>query len=796
MSPNLSSGDALEPLRIALARLQRAPEAERPQAEQDYMQELVSACEECIRRNPAGLEDLTAPVPMELLRVAPHRQQVRYYRAVAAGLRDRLAEAVAQLEALLDEPDLDQERRGRALNAAGLFSQGLGDYQRARDYYNSSQQIWAELGNTLRQGIALTNMGALHYDLHEYDQAERCFLAAAELFTRAESPYHQAQALNELGLLQRDRGNWDAALDYLQRAEALCQQAEAPELRARVVNNQGEVLLLCGEYDAAEAALNRAEAEMGTRVYLVDVHINRGLIAEASGKYGKAIEHYQRALALAGAIERAEVLPLIHYRTGRVYERLRCDEQARSCYAAALAEVEARRAPLRDEGLQIGLMGRWQQIYEAMIRLCAKNGDSAGAFAYAERARARAFADLLARRRDSPPTAGVEPVSAAEACAALEPGDLLLVYVALGLHGPQSELLRAMPDRAAALRTCLEPSTDLFALALTQTRIQLVVCKLDNPNKLESPWGQAGDGGRFLRQQTLRTLDAKLLEPLAPQLTDSQRLIIVPHGPLHQVPFAALCDSAGRALLDRTPRLLLAPSATVLVRVLSARRGAPTRPCLALGYDSPGAGLGQAEAEARAVADILGGAAWCGRPDTLERLREAARDYRVLHLACHGEFLPDDPLGSWLEVGPGQRLSAADVLTTFRCQDSADYGLQADLVTLSACRSGVSRVLRGDEPMGLVRAFLSAGARAVLVTLWRVDDVSSRLLMERFSSELVARGDPAAALRAAQQALRDTPRDTLRETVRAWNTTAELPSGERPYADPQHWAAYVLIGAA
>jgi len=85
-------------------------------------------------------------------------------------------------------------------------------------------------------------------------------------------------------------------------------------------------------------------------------------------------------------------------------------------------------------------------------------------------------------------------------------------------------------------------------------------------------------------------------------------------------------------------------------------------------------------------------------------LAEAARNVRVLHLACHGEFLPDDPLSSWLEIGPGERLSAADVL--------ANYKLQADLVTLSACRSGVYQVLRGDEPMGLVRAFLAARGRS------------------------------------------------------------------------------------
>jgi CHAT domain-containing protein len=266
--------------------------------------------------------------------------------------------------------------------------------------------------------------------------------------------------------------------------------------------------------------------------------------------------------------------------------------------------------------------------------------------------------------------------------------------------------------------------------------------------------------------------------------------VVVPHGPLHQLPFAALLDSAGQPLLEIAPDLRYAPSTTLLLHARS-QQAAPKAACLALGYDgAAGRRLRHTEAEAAAVARLCGGEAWRGAPRMTGHLRDAAGAYRWLHLACHGEFNLDEPLRSWLEIGPGERLSAATVLDQF--------ALNADLVTLSACRSGVSRVLRGDEPMGLVRAFLSAGAHAVLVTLWPVEDISARILMERFYRALLADGDPAAALHKAQRALRHLTLAEAREILAGWGEdVADMPAEDatQPYADPAFWAAYALIGA-
>jgi CHAT domain-containing protein len=145
---------------------------------------------------------------------------------------------------------------------------------------------------------------------------------------------------------------------------------------------------------------------------------------------------------------------------------------------------------------------------------------------------------------------------------------------------------------------------------------------------------------------------------------------------------------------------------------------------------------------------------------TLDALRRHAPRADVLHLACHGQFRPDNPLFSALRLGDGW-------LTV---RDAYDLDLTCGLATLSACETGVSAVAPGDELIGLARGFFSAGAPSVLVSLWNVDDDSTARLMGLFYCRLRAGDRPAAALRYAQ-------RELLRK---------------QPY--PFFWSPFVLLG--
>jgi tetratricopeptide (TPR) repeat protein len=227
-----------------------------------------------------------------------------------------------------------------------------------------------------------------------------------------------------------------------------------------------------------------------------------------------------------------------------------------------------------------------------------------------------------------------------------------------------------------------------------------------------------------------------LLRPIADWLGAYDRLVIVPHGRLHQMPWAALHDGQGY-LLERF-ELVAAPSASSLTFCLRPRSRRGRR--LLIGAHSAGGTLPGALAEARAVASLYDGEALYEDELTLENLKRSSREVDLIHLATHGVSRLDAPLFSYLRLANGH-------LTALDC---FDLELDCALVTLSACESGRGFIAPGDEQIGLPRAFLYAGARAVLHSLWRIDDVVTQRLMSDFYTGLQAGLGRSAALRRAQ----------------------------------------------
>jgi len=148
-------------------------------------------------------------------------------------------------------------------------------------------------------------------------------------------------------------------------------------------------------------------------------------------------------------------------------------------------------------------------------------------------------------------------------------------------------------------------------------------------------------------------------------------------------------------------------------------------------------------------------------------------DSRILHLAAHGDFRPDNPLFSGLAVADGW-------LTTL---DIFNLRLAASLVTLSACQTGRSVVGGGDELLGLMRAFLSAGTASLALSFWAVEDRSTARLMETFYEKMAEGYSKGAALRYAQLQFTQQQSDMDQDAAAA-------------YAHPYFWAPFFLVGDA
>jgi CHAT domain-containing protein len=263
----------------------------------------------------------------------------------------------------------------------------------------------------------------------------------------------------------------------------------------------------------------------------------------------------------------------------------------------------------------------------------------------------------------------------------------------------------------------------------------------------------------------------------------------------------ALRSADGAYLLDADgPAVALAPSATILLRNCLGRPLARTGGFLALGYNDQGqAALRYAEVEARFLARLMDGQAWVGPEPKTGRLLEHARSVRWLHISGHGVYHPHAPLDSELRLGANDAPTAREIMT--------GLDLPVDLVTLSACTSGAAHILAGDELLGLPRAFLYAGAPAVVCAPWEASDLVALLVMERFYTYLRQGQPAAAALRDAQVALRAMTGRELLATVARWR--AEYPEETETldfplltpeqldstiFTDPASWALFMLIG--
>jgi CHAT domain-containing protein len=233
----------------------------------------------------------------------------------------------------------------------------------------------------------------------------------------------------------------------------------------------------------------------------------------------------------------------------------------------------------------------------------------------------------------------------------------------------------------------------------------------------------------------LRKLSEKLIAPLE-KFYGGKNLVVVPVGALHYVPFHALYD--GEKYLIETRETVYAPGATVW-SFLASKPYRKVKTALLMGYADEQIPLVNSEIET--LDGIFSQSKkLTGEQATFAAYTKNAAHFDVLHLACHGNFRPENPLFSSLHL--------ADGFVTVR--DVCSQKLKAEIVTLSACETGLNKVFAGDEILGLARGFLSAGANSLVLSLWTVNDAATTELMNLFYRHLQSNKTTAESLRIAQ----------------------------------------------
>ena len=585
------------------------------------------------------------------------------------------------------------------------------------------------------QALARRDLATVYSYSGQYDKAIE-FARQALTFTAKDPKVVAGPAHKVIGDVRLRRGDVTGAILSYDEALASSSERYAPLVRASLAN----ALIEAGQTERARQLLaDIAPPKDGALRAQIDRSQARLLLAER-----KPAEARARFQALTSKSYGADSGYFQLWAWDGVAQSAQAEGDQAGALAAmgqALDGVDRARSRFRSEEFKIGLFSDLQSVFDRAIELHLAAGDARGAFEVSERSRARALLDSV-RGRATLASDAIATLRLDQLQSVLRPDERVLEFHALHgalqvwVIGPDSLESRRYPVSRDELTELVE----VFRNAVVRGRRNAIA----NADKL----GEA------------------LIAPLG--LAAGQRLIIVPHGPLHYLPFQALRVN-GQYLIERHP-IAVEPSASVAVRLARRSSGAQRmlaafgNPRIADKYDLPGA-----DAEVDRLARLFPrSSVYTGVQATKTQFRAAVRQAPLVHVAAHAEADEVDPLYSRILLAneDGQRsfLEAREVLD-MNLPDTA-------LVTLSACESGLGRVASGDEVLGFPRAFLSAGSGGLIASLWPVSDDATEILMSTLYGALAQGRDVQQAMQAGQLAVMRQPK----------------------LAHPFFWAPFNLIG--
>ena len=711
--------------------------------------------------------------------------------------------------------DLSREigyRPGEAIALSGLtdMARQRSDYMTALEYGEKSLKIFRELEDPQGEVDVLNILGTVYFAMNDISTSEECVARSLQIATEIHSVYSEVSNMQAMAALCIERKDYDKALEWCQKSIEKNKEMNNRETEGWSLWAMGDIYYFKMDYPAALEYYSQTldiSREFGIDNLEGYVLKSIGLTYGNIGDFLQAIENTRQGISKFQALGDMYSLGLSYYDLALWYSEQANDSLAIENYTNAIDVIEMIRGSLDTEAFRTGYAEKSIDAYVGMIGCLLRLNEEINAFDYMERSRARSFLDLMG---SGDVTVGkshhaeflqkeeeyYEHEDEIEQQIAAVADDTVQVAILRGKLEEEWESIDALieekkmyePELASMItvnpltlpevQELIDPKSTILEYFLTDEKTLIWLITRDNMEVF-----QVEVGGDSIETLVKDFRDAILTEGLvedrsqalyeiliapAEDRIETRQLVIIPHGILHYLPFPALQDKKGKYLLD-IYEISYLPSASVLKYLESKKRpkgetllafGNPTTD--REGYDP----IPFAEGEVNAIADFYEEPLLYTREDATEdRFRELAPDYDVIHLACHSELNSAYPLFSGLLLAPGEEQDGElDVHELFTMD------LNAYLVVLSACQTGLGHLTNGDELVGLSRAFIYAGTPSVVSSLWVVKDESTAYLMTELHKNL-QKYNKAEALRRAQL-----------------NT-------KKKYKSPYHWASFVLIGS-
>jgi CHAT domain-containing protein/Tfp pilus assembly protein PilF len=660
------------------------------------------------------------------------------------------------------------------------------------------------------EAAVLASLADSYFVINSPNYSLKLLKEAAAAFAAIEDPGHESEALISLAYAYTALGRYQEALDVLRPVLESRSIAADSARQGYVLRGMGYIYNFMGDHTKAltyyTEALVKLEAA-GDNNAKEDLYAAWGAASVANGDYQKAEELYTKGLSLAKTAGIRQSQPFFLAGLGLLREKQGNLAQAESLYDQGIVVSESLHSAAHIEELKTVVGSLSAEVFSPAILLKFKLGKWTEAFELAEKARARTFLDQMNNVRiDMHKGGDPELVNheqalrfdmrsleeklrkeqrnnpSSEACRLMEASlkakeeAYAALLIRLKASNPRyAQLQSYSPVSLNEIQRLLGSQTTLVSYFVTADKTLAFVIGSDSFQVVDIPvkdtdlraaiyWFRDFTSLRNAEPESLKQLETWLIAPIRQYIKTSE-VVIVPHSILHYVPFAALTD--GRIYFGDDHTIYHLPSASTLPSL--RRRIRPDGNRLLSLAQSQATGLPSlryVDEESRSVAKLYNTQALPTGRATRAEFRKRASAYNVLHIAAHAELNTTSPLFSRIRLASDRDDSGALEVREIYGMDLA----RTNLVVLSACETQLGAQSKGDDIVGLNRAFLYAGASSVIASLWTVDDAATSVLMKAFYGHLKQGLNKAAALQAAQTATR------------------------KKYPHPYYWAAFVLTG--
>ena len=646
----------------------------------------------------------------------------------------------------------DRTGEGKAYNNLGNAYNSLGYFQKAKESYKRGRKISKEVGNRAGEGIAYGGLGNVFENVGDLQKAKEYHERSLQISKKVGHKLVEGVANDNLGIVYNSLGDFQKAIEYHERALKISKE---------VGNRAGE---------------GNAYGNLGNAFYCLK-------------DFEKAIEYHERHLKISKEVGDRAGEGRAYGNLGTDYNSLGNFQKAVQCYEnSVIAFDHIRRNLISNDEWKITLKSTYDHVNLRLWELQFKEGKVIEALLTADQGRAQALNDLLELKyglKGLCPEIGTLCARPSDFASYLPPNTAFMGISEGGIVLWVNEKGNEIKTR----RTEIDMSvTTYFQSLLEATHKEIGVradvnCEdrsLSNPSdkKLaEERSSKPKSHPSYFETKSLQTFYNVVIDPIR-DLLQGDEVVIVPQGPLCLAPYAAFMDLKSKYLCE-TFRIRLLPSLSSLRLIQN---------CPADWHSKTGAllvgdpwvqevvyegmtpeQLEWAEKEVQMIGEILQTEPLIGKQATKDEVLKRISSVALVHIAAHGRMETGQ-----IALAPNTtRLSPIpdkeDYLLTMK--DVLNAQIRARLVVLSCCHSARGEV-KAEGVVGIARAFLGAGARSVLVSLWAIDDEATMEFMKVFYQCLVHGRSASEALNKAMKSMRESDR----------------------FSAVKYWAPFVLIG--